>query len=344
MKKMSKQITLGIDPLTGKRIRKRVYGSSKTDLERAEKNAAFEFGKHGITSKITFGEYRKIWLETYCSNVQPVTFASYNNSLNHMKSLDTIQMNKITRTDLQRVMNEVWDTPYVANKVGRIMGSIWRSAVIDGVVERNIADKIKRPKKPKSSRRALTAEELKAIEKVKLEKMDRFLVDLLLQFGLRPGEAYALTKKDFNRKEKTLTISKALAHDGNAPFIKPPKTGAARVLPVPDSFWAKIPKTKYAYFFADENNQLPTDGLVKFWNKRIIREINRQMGGTDKIKATDMTMYTFRHNKATQLYYLPGVSFKKKAEYMGHSEQMFLQTYSHLDNSREEIEALRNAQ
>ena len=54
-----------------------------------------------------------------------------------------------------------------------------------------------------------------------------------------------------------------------------------------------------------------------------------------------MNFYTFRHNRATELYYLQGVSTKKKAEYMGHSELMFIKTYSHLDDSREAEELLR---
>lgn len=74
----------------------------------------------------------------------------------------------------------------------------------------------------------------------------------------------------------------------------------------------------------------------------IFAKINEALGGNEKMDLLNgMTMYTFRHNRATELYYLAGVSTKKKAEYMGHSEIMFLRTYSHLDESKENDDLLR---
>jgi integrase len=75
----------------------------------------------------------------------------------------------------------------------------------------------------------------------------------------------------------------------------------------------------------------------------ILNKINTAMGGTKKIRKTDITLYNFRHHKASLLYYLPGVSVKAKAAYLGHSEEMFLKVYSHMMEEKEDKEVLRDA-
>lgn len=57
--------------------------------------------------------------------------------------------------------------------------------------------------------------------------------------------------------------------------------------------------------------------------------------------ASGLTMYSFRHTYATFLYYngvKPGlISTKKAAQIMGHSEQIFLSRYTHIDDSKESL-------
>ena len=212
---------------------------------------------------------------------------------------------------------------------------------MDNVVDKNIIDGIKTPKKPKSDRQALTQREIEAIRKTQFNEQEQFLIDILWQFGLRPGEAFALGKRSFNRKTRSLTIDKAVSYNSGVPFIKGTKTGVTRVLPVPDNFWSKIPKCDGPFFFTDDKGQLYKLCDRQYMVKKILKKINHTMGGDDIIQATTMTLYTFRHNKASLLYYTPGISLKKKAEYMGHSERMFLQTYTHLMNEKEDIEILR---
>ena len=77
---------------------------------------------------------------------------------------------------------------------------------------------------------------------------------------------------------------------------------------------------------------------------RILNAINLKLGGSDRVNLLNgFTMYTFRHNRATELYYLcqKGVlSTKKAADLMGHSELIFLQVYSHIDESKENVEEI----
>lgn len=344
MKRLSKQITLGVDPYTGRRIRKRIYADTPTKLKQAEKEQNMDFAKGvGPTTNITYKEYEAKWKDASWAHLQPRSKASYNSVLKPMVAVHYCQMAKLTRLDLQKIINSKWGSPEACIRLAQLMNAIWASAVFDGIVDRNIALGLKLPKKPKSERRALTSEELEAIGKADFTEAEKFMVDLLLQFGLRPQEAFAVSRTSFNRTERTLTINKAVSYDGSEPFLKGTKTGVTRTLPVPDSFWSKIPKFKGMYYFTDDDGKFFRLKASRKFAGSIISKINVALGGTSKIKATDMTLYTFRHNKASLLYYTQGISMKKKAEYMGHSEEMFLRTYSHLMEDKEDTEILRQA-
>lgn len=343
MKKISKQITLGYDPATGKRIRKWISSETKAGLKQAEKDAVMRFAKSGISSSITLKDYKDRWFQADCSQLQASTRYVYERTLKHLDPLLNKRMDRITRIELQTIITDLWNQPYAASKLASLIGQIWRSALLDGIVNKDITKGLKLPKKPKSGRRALTPEEIEAVKNVDLPEQIRFLADVLLQFGLRPQEAFALGPKSFNRKAKTLTIDKAVGYDKQEPYIKETKTGVTRILPVPDSFWSKIPKGYPFCYFVREDGTLWHRQQTLAAMQTIRTAVNYYLGGNEKFRKTDLTLYTFRHNKATQLYYLPGVTLKKKAEYMGHSEMMFIKTYSHLDDTKEEIEALRSA-
>ena len=57
----------------------------------------------------------------------------------------------------------------------------------------------------------------------------------------------------------------------------------------------------------------------------------------------DLTAHIFRHNYATMLYY-SGISLKKAAALMGHSDtRMIMEVYSHLDEQKEQTETKLNS-
>lgn len=343
MAKLSKQVSLGYDPVTGKRVRRWIHADSQAGLRQEEKKAIAEYARHGSPSSIKYKDFEDLWFATYKSNLEPQTKKVYKSALKAAVPLHHKKMKDITRSELQLTVNTFWDKPDQCYLYVQQIRNMWNVAVGDGICQKNVTLGLKLPKRTRKPRRPLTKEELTAISKAKFDPLERFMVDVLLQFGLRPGEALALSKQSFNRKARTLTIDKALAHDSNQPYIKTTKTGVTRVLPVPDSFWKKIPNTNTLYYFVEEDGQLMRQHNVWKFSSGIVKKINAAMGGNNKLKLTDMTLYNFRHHKASMLYYLPGVSLKKKAEYMGHSESMFIKTYSHMMEEKEDVEALRSA-
>lgn len=339
-KKLNKQISLGIDPHTGKRIRKRVYGDTPAELRKQEKIAISDFAKKGNPDYITFEQYEMRFRSAYMAQKSSETQRTYKSMLQHCKPLFLRSMRDITRTDLQQVINGAWNSPSMARLLSNKLYRIWESAVMDGVVPRNIAVKLNRPKEIPRAKRPLTAEEIAAIKVADFTDQERLLVDILYQFGLRPAEAFAINSDSVDAENRMLKIDKSMTSKNGVPAIKGTKNYVTRTLPIPDDLLPRM-KTN-GQLFLTEDGKLFSPVDIKRTARHIIEKINVAMGGDKKHKVTDMSLYNFRHNKATILYYTTGnLTLKAKATYMGHSEQTYLKTYSHLVQENEDIELLR---
>lgn len=342
MSKYSKQISLGYDA-TGRRVRKRIYADSKQELQRKER-ALLRSVDDEMQSNITLRDYSLKWFEAYKSNRTRATQLLYEYSIRQLAPIAHKRLKDISRTDVQKIINTFSDRPHSAQMIAMTARQILEAAAADGLIQPKYL-KFDLPKKTKRERRPLTAEEKKAIRSADFTPQERLFVDIEYYLGLRPEETRALQPSDFDLKAKTVTISKASALHGRAE-IKTTKTGKTRVLPIPDVLAAEIKQYnatfKGFYYFVDDQGILLSSWNYHKFSHSIYDKINVALGGTDKLNLLNgLTMYTFRHNRATDLYYLQGVSTKKKAEYMGHSELMFLKTYSHLDDAKEANELLR---
>ena len=341
-KKYKKQITLGTD-YSGKRVRKWIYADSPTALKKKEREEILKFSKRKADNIVTVEKYLEDWFDAYASKLAINTREAYRTALRKLKPIYHKRMDEVTRTDLQKIVNANWEHPWMCKKLIGKMGTIWEIAAAEGVVDRNIAKRLSAPKAISKERRPLSEAEKEGIRNADFTPMERLFVDIEYQFGLRPGEAFCLCKSDISYKEKTMTISKSLTHEHNMPVIKKTKTEKIRVLPVPDSFLERFKKIKTFYFFMSEDEKLFTKKEVDDFKASVLQKINVAMGGNENLKVTDMVCYNLRHNRATDLYYenSTDLSTKAKASYMGHSEAMFIQRYSHIRPEKENQEVLR---
>ena len=330
--KLSKQIFLGYSP-DGKRIQKRIYADSPRGLLRAE----IEFRKSSAPVSGTFGVYAKKWFATYNKTKSKATTDAYERIIdNNFNLINHYPLSDITRTDIQNIINDNSDKPQLCRKIKTVLVQIFKCAMSDGYIDRNPADGITLPRTKEVSRRALTEAEKKSISEVELIDSDRIYLLCLLYFGLRPSEAAALEASDFDLEQETVTISKALEFtNSNAPRIKGTKTNTIRKLPIPSAF---IPDLKsylenlQGFLFVTKDGEM----LSKTAMRRKFDRIKRSLDCGD-----DLHPYIFRYNYATQLYY-SGITIKKAAELMGHSNTaMILKIYAQIDSEREKIDALK---
>lgn len=321
--------------LEGKRIQKRVYGNSKAELERNK--AALYRENIRNPSNMTFIEYAKKWRETYRPNQPPATGKFYDNLYKHLEKMGNIKLKDVERIDVQELINGVWDKPSVAERLLWLVKKVLQSAVNDGYIQRNVAYDISKPKKPPKTAKLIIGDKLLAgIKRADLDEIERLYVNVLYLFGLRPGEALALTPSDF--KDGMVTISKSLTWNGQEPVLKETKTGSTRQIPIPQGF--RPPKGRLYLFESKCGGPMRRSEWQRLW-ERIKRKVNIAMGGNAHINMLEgFSSYTFRRNFATDLYY-SGISLKKAAQLMGHADTtMLLKVYAQLDEERETTEKL----
>lgn len=346
MSKYEKQISLGYDR-EGKRIRKWARGDTKLELNQNIERLKKEYSISKNLDDTTFKEYADYWVDTYKKTRSPRTYAMYKDLINTCSDLHFKKIKDIKRSDIQNIINDLSDRPNLCNKALMCLKQIFKSAILDEKIIKNPAEGIDKPKLiTKKETRSLSEKEKEQLLLADFTEREELFVNILLHFGLRPGEALALTTDSFDLDKKILTIDKAITFVGNNAILKGTKTGAVRYLPIPDTLIPYLGEHIGAcgnilFSHVESNGSVAymTKMAYRIFKNNILEKINKSFGGVGSSdKLNGMTMYTFRHNKATALYYVNGISLKAKAEYMGHSVNTLLKIYSHIDRDKENSE------
>lgn len=339
--KYKQQISLGTDQ-SGKRIRKWIYANSKNELALKKARLQERYQNGGLPVNATFKEYADLWMDTYKQNKSAATRNAYQHSLDKCEMIYSVPVERITNMDLQRLINSVWTMPETARKLSLTLHQIFTQLVRDGIIDRNPADGLNLPKKVKKDKRVLLPEELTKIRSLlssdALEDQKKIFLSVLYYFGLRPEEARALMPGDFDFNIGVLTVSRALSFANELGELKGTKTDNVRSLPIP---------TAASHMLKAYCDQLDKDYLfTKITDGELHTKTSYRRMWSSIVKAIDpapgFTPYVLRRNYATNLYY-SGISLKKAAYLMGHADtKMIMEVYAQIDDSKENLDAVRN--
>lgn len=343
--KYRKQLHLGYDA-SGRQIRKWISADSKTELKEKILRYRIQLEQVENPSEITFKKFSEHWFKTYKGNRSKQTQDACRTHLKKCVDLEPYPIRKITKSMCQMVINSVWEHPHTAKAVSDVLRQIFRIAIDDGIIATSPAEHLARPKLPPAKFHLLTEEELEAVALADLDDQDRLFVMIMQVFGLRPGEALALMPKDFDFRAGVLRITKALELPNSGPGqLKATKTEATREIPIPAELIPTLRKrfrgNPTLFLFQKATGGLHTKTSYKRLSARIWKAVNVALGGNDHLDLTEgLKIYDFRHRRATDLYYLCQrgvISTKQAAALMGHSEVVFLKTYSHIDDTKEKL-------
>ena len=119
----------------------------------------------------------------------------------------------------------------------RTLGQLLKSAYLDDLIDRNPMDKVQKPRQRKDEQKkqveAFTAEEIKKIRSLlKLEPLKwQVYVELLIDTGIRRGEACALRWENIDLENNTAEICGNLCYTTNKGiYLDTPKTGKTRIV------------------------------------------------------------------------------------------------------------------
>ena len=331
-------VALGYDE-QGRVKTKWLYARTIAELERkiAEVKNEIATGRNLLNSEVRFGDYARMWFETFKKNRGLNTQQMYESLLkNRFESLNFMKVRDIRPMHLQALINEFSDLSRTCEQMRMCLRQIFKQAIEDDIITKNPAASLELPRYVKKEKRALTPEEKVAVMSADLTEKQRAFLMIAFGCGLRPGEIYALTWSDIDFKNSVIHVNKSIVFEnGNKPHLSFPKTNKSiRDVDAPPVVMQALREYRSTYicpilFATAKGEYKGQTGYAMDW-KRIKQRIEDVLG-----HETDLTLYCFRHNYATELYYA-GISLKEAQRLMGHnSYKMIMDIYAHLDAQKE---------
>lgn len=349
-------IYLGIDQMTGKRVKTSITGRTQTEVKQKAKHAQFNFLSNGSTIKRkvvikTFKELSHLWLETYKLTVKPQTYGATVTRLNRhiMPTLGNMKVDKITASDIQMLINRL--SKYYVNytAVRSVIRKVLQQGVLLGLIDYNPARDIILPRKQPNAKKKvkfIDPSDLKSfLEHLESSQHKRYnlyfdavLYQLLLSTGLRIGEACALEWGDIDLKNGTITINKT--YNKNLKFLSTAKTQSGnRVISVDKKTLRslKLYQMRQRQLFNEVGARV-SEVVFATPTRKYFNASVRQSALDTRCKEAGIerfTFHAFRHTHASLLLNA-GISYKELQYRLGHANiSMTLDTYGHLSKDKE---------
>ena len=331
----------------------------KVNAENSFSNKMNTIAKNSKYSNMLFSDYMLEWLENIKPKVVQSTYIGYEQVVKgrlcpYFKS-KKIKLIDLRPRDIQDFINYLYKQRLKGSTIAHYtsnMNTALKEAVIAEIILSNPMDRIESVKKEVYIPEFYTDDELiELIEVIKTQKLELPLT-LGIIYGLRREEILGLTWNAIDFKNKSITIRKTVGrgkYDGVTQFLIkdiPKNKSSYRTLPMFDFIADSLKKYKEKYklnekifgntYITDykdficlmDNGELVKPDYVDRTFSRILKE-----NGFRHIRLHDL-----RHSCATLLL-RNGVPLPEIQKWLGHSNIITTQRYSHLDQNDKSIPA-----
>ena len=329
------RLSLGYGP-DGKRLRKAVYGRTKTEVMDELKKLSMK-GARAVKDSVrwTLAKYLQHWLAIVKPTVQPGTYRPY---ASHVELHIAPILGNVRLCDLDQNHIESWYAELAAKgmsaamqrKVGTTL-TIALEKQVGRTLGYNPAKKVAKPMAVKFDKAPLDPAQVASF--LQAAEPDKYfaLYLLLLDSGMRPGEALALEWADIDLVGGFVTIDKSLEEIAGKHRIKVPKTKKSnRRIRISNATVAAMAEHRRkalangfigsAVFHNTIGGWIRLHELYVYSFKPILKK-----AGLGHVR-----LYDLRHRAATLLL-LAEVNPKIVSERLGHSTiALTLDTYSHV--------------
>ncbi|HEM4974598.1 tyrosine-type recombinase/integrase [Streptococcus suis] len=349
-------VYLGVDAITGKKVKTSVTGRTKKEVKQKAKLAPIEFARNGSTVKKevevrTYQELADLWLESYKLTVKPQTFVVTKRQLyNHLIPIfGGMKLDKIVPATIQQFVNGL--APKLVNfkAIHSINNRILQHGVLLQVLATNPARDIILPQKQRKGREAvkfIKSEHLKLFlehaEELASKKFKDYyyfvIFKLLLATGCRIGELSALEWSDIDLEAGTISIGKTYSMELR--IIGSTKTKAGtRVISIDKktALMLKQYRNRQRLIFFDVGACAPSVVFATTTREYLPRNSFQEIidNRCKVLNIPRFTCHAFRHTHASLLLNA-GISYKELQYRLGHSNiSMTLDTYGHLSKDKE---------
>lgn len=245
-----------------------IYGTTQRELEEKKLSLKMEYEKNHLvkTSGMPLSNYADNWFHTLQENRNPNTRDMYFNTIykHIIPSIGHIPLNKVTRSDIQGMIDSRYDKPSTCSKIMNTCRQLFEDALDDDLIYKNPCRKVNQPKSIQKETDPFTDKELSAIQKAVLMPMDRTFINILFAFGVQRGEALGLMKNDFDFPNQKVYFQRSITFDKNNAIINPfMKTSYShRTLYIPNAFLDSlkdyVDSLPGIYLFTLQNGNLMT--------------------------------------------------------------------------------------
>ncbi|HEL1684571.1 TPA: site-specific integrase, partial [Streptococcus suis] len=349
-------VYLGVDQVTGKKVKTKVTGRTKTEVKQKAQQEKIAFQQDGFTrfqatSIASYQELAELWLDNYKLTVKPQSFEVTKRQLyNHViPYFGNMKLEKIKPTTAQAFVNGLAPNLVNFKVIHSINSRILQYGVLLQVLPFNPARDVILPKKQKKGREAVKfiepehlkqflgyAEELASRNYAKYYQYVIF--KLLLATGCRIGELSALEWSDIDLEAGTISISKTYSMELHIIGTTKTKAGT-RIISIDKktALLLKQYRNRQRLMFLEVGAYAPSvvfATTVREYLPRISLQeiINRRC---KDLGIPRFTCHAFRHTHASLLLNA-GISYKELQYRLGHSNiSMTLDTYGHLSKDKE---------
>lgn len=353
-------VYLGIDTITGKKVKTTISGRTKRELKAKALQAQMDFEKGGSTvykavEINTYAELVENWLETYCHTVKKSTLMMTKVKINNylLPAFGNYKLDKLTPPIIQKQVNQ-WAKDY--NQLGKgfqeypLLNSlnkrILKYAVSLQVISYNPARDIIVPRrKPKEGQKLkyLDDENLKKFL-VYLEQLpntyrnfyDTVLYKTLLATGLRIRECLALKWSDIDLQNGTLDVNKTL--NTLKEITSPKSKSSVRMIDLDTKtvLMLRLYKARQSQVGREiglSYEKVFSNTFDKYIDARALRK--RLDNHLTLAGCPRLTFHAFRHTHASILLNA-GLPYKEIQTRLGHAKlSMTMDIYSHLSKDNQ---------
>lgn len=333
------------DPVTGKRIHRRVNAPTRKECEAKLRAAisAVESGGLPTATKMPLREHIDRWLEAVEHSVRPATFRRYSDVMRRhvLPTLGAVPLTRLGAPHLQRLYAERLESglsPTTVHHIHVTFHTALKQAVRWNLIDRNPTELVAPPRRAQPETHTWSLEQSQRVLATGDQTELGALWRLALLTGMRRGEILGLKREDIDFQSGTLSVRRTLSRGKVGRWeLGQPKTAAGRrsiALPADSVDALKGHRAKQAeerlrlgplwedhgfVFTGRTGAPLHVNSLDAQFRKLI------EASGVPKIRFHDL-----RHTSAT-LMLLIGVHPKVVQERLGHSDiSMTMNRYSHV--------------
>jgi integrase len=214
-------VAVGINPATGKPMRKYVYASSEKECVKKLRalQAAIDGGTYREPSKLTVGQWLDMWTADYLGAVKPGTVESYKYHVerNIKPALGSAKLQKLAPHHIQSLYNDLQRksglSPKTIKNLHGVLHKAFKQAVALGYLQRNPADSVVLPRIEKAEMKTMQEDDLLRFLQAIAGHQFENLYFVTVFTGMRRGEVMGLTWDCVDFERGFITVNKQLVRN-----------------------------------------------------------------------------------------------------------------------------------